>query len=794
MREVVANGQAQFLGHLPATQTLHLEVVLRLRHEPELDNFLQELYDPSSPLDRQFLTVEEFTARFAPSQEDYDAVARFAKTNGFEVAPPTRNRMNVGITGTVSNIEKAFHVNMGVYKHPTENRKFYAPDREPTIDLPFQLWAIGGIDNYSTPRPMLRHNGAIMKPNAATGSCPQQSFCGSDMRAAYYGGTTLNGAGQSVGLLEFNGANISDLQMYYKNIGQTLNVPITFVSTDGTPTDCIDTLAGWYCDDDSEPILDMTQVLGMAPSLSSLVVYVGSLDFSIFEAMATAKPLNAQLSSSWMWQAPIDPTQDDPYFKEFAAQGQNLFQASGDTASWYPDEGVFPADDDYVVSVGGTKLTTRNAGGSWASETAWQFSGGGISTDDLFPIPSWQVAAAAGCTYCSKTYRNAPDVAAEANTDFYLCANGSCTANENGGTSFAAPMWAGYLALANQQAVANGQQTLGFINPALYAIGMGPDYDKELHDITSGNNGFPATVGYDLVTGWGSPNGANLINALVGQQGPSFGLTAKPNKLTIKQGASGASTITVTFSGGFSGSVVLKALGLPKGVRATFGTNPTISISTLTLAASSTATTGPATITITGTSGKLINTTTISLTVDSGTTKKFALSASPTTVKVKQGDTGTSTVTITPVSGFTGSVALTAKGLPNGVTASFNPKSATSSSVLTVTASATAKGTATVTIRGTSGSLSATTAIKVTVTGTATPTVNLMAAPKTPTIPSDRTSNQDAEILRMTVGSSDEPEDDICLQERALIRDRFITAPQEPSNFRNARPAVAFVL
>ncbi len=123
----------------------------------------------------------------------------------------------------------------------------------------------------------------------------------------------------------------------------------------------------------------------MAPGLSSLCVYVGSTDTAIFNAMATAHPLNAQLSSSWTW-SPADPSTDDPYFQEFAAQGQNLFQAAGDSGAWTSTSAIYPADDVYVTSVGGTDLTTSSAGGAWSSETAWVDGGGGISPDQFrFP-------------------------------------------------------------------------------------------------------------------------------------------------------------------------------------------------------------------------------------------------------------------------------------------------------------------------------------------------------------------------------------------------------------------------
>jgi len=535
VRDAVVNGEAQSLGRLPATQTMKLDIMLTLRHAPELENFLGELYDPSSPSFRNFLTVEQFTERFGPSQEDYDAVIAFAKANGLTVTNTARNRMEVQVKGTVGAIEKAFHFQMGLYQHPTENRTFYAPDREPSVDLPFQLWHISGLDNYSIPRPNLVHRTIKVHSEAQTGSCPDESFCGSDMRAAYYESTTLTGAGQSVGLLEYAGTDLADLQTYYKNAKQTLNVPITLDSVDGTPVSCV-----YPSCDDTEQTIDMTQALGMAPDMASLVMYIGSTDSAIFNAMADANPLNAQLSCSWYW-SPADPGTLNPIFKEFAAQGQNLFDASGDHDSWQYGGSIWPADNAYLTGVGGTDLTTTGAGGDWATEVAWSpYSGGGHSPNNI-PIPSWQQATAAGCSQCSQTLRNGPDVSANANFTFYVCADQEpCTANEYGGTSFAAPMWAGYLALANQQGVANGNKTLGFINPALYDIGLGQNYDTDFHDITSGNNEtYTATVGYDLVTGWGSPNGAALINALVGtgQGGPQIGFS--PASLKFPKTAEG---------------------------------------------------------------------------------------------------------------------------------------------------------------------------------------------------------------------------------------------------------------
>jgi kumamolisin len=531
------------------------------------------------------------------------------------------------------------------------------------------------------------------------------------MRAAYYGGTALTGSGQSLGLLEYYGTDLADLTTYFKNVGQTNYVPITLLSTDGTSTSCVDSRAGGDCDD-TEQTLDMTQAIGMAPGLSSLVMYVGSTDSAIFNAMATASPLNAQLSSSWTW-SPADPSTDNPYFEEFAAQGQNLFQAAGDSSKWTTSgtaSEIFPADDVYVTSVGGTDLDTSSAAGPWASETAWSDSGGGISPDK-YAIPSWQTTAAAGCASCSKTYRNGPDVSANANFTFYVCADQTtCTANDYGGTSFATPMWAGYLALINQQSVANGNKTLGFINPSLYTIGEGSSYDTDFHDITSGSNGYSATTAYDLATGWGSPNGSALINALAGSASttPGYSLSASPASVSIAQGGSGSSTITSTVTGGFESAVTLSASGQPTGV--TVGFSPAsitgTGTSSLSITVGSSVAAGTYTITVTGTSGSTTETTKVSLTVTS-TTAAFSISASPASLTVDRGSSGDVTVTTSVTGGFDSAIALSASGEGSGVTISFSPTSITGagSSTMKITVSGSAStGDHTITITGTSGS------------------------------------------------------------------------------------------
>ena len=528
VRTVTINGQAKVLGHLPSATIMQLNVVLPVRDQAGLDDFLVEVRNPYSSDYKHFLTPAEFTERFGPSKEDYGAVLNYVQDRGLTVVGGSRDAMDVQIKGPVSAIESAFHVSMLTYQHPTENRVFYAPDREPTVDLPFQLWHISGLDNFSIPHPQYvkksdyaRANG--LDPNkighATTGSGPSASFLGSDMRAAYYGGSALTGSGQNLGLFEYLGTDLADLTTYYKNVKQTNSVPITLLSTDGTSTSCVDSRSGGRCDD-TEQTLDMTQALGMAPGLASLVMYVGSTDTAIIGSMTTHSPLPTTIGCSWGW-TPADPSTLDPYFQKMAAQGQNFFAASGDSSTWSKRNEAWPADDVNVVSVGGTDLTTASAGGPWKSETAWVDSGGGISPDSI-KIPAWQQLAGVinSSNKGSTTLRNGPDVSANANFTFYVCADQTtCTANEYGGTSFAAPMWAGYIALVNQQLAADGYSTIGFIDPYLYSFGVSSSYGTDFHDITSGKSGsYSAVTGYDLVTGWGSPNGQGLINALVGEK------------------------------------------------------------------------------------------------------------------------------------------------------------------------------------------------------------------------------------------------------------------------------------
>jgi subtilase family serine protease len=505
---------------LPATTRLDLSIGLPLRNEPALNELLAQLYDPRSTNFHKFLTPEQFTEKFGPTMQDYQAVIQFAESNGLAVADTHPNRVVVDVEGSVSNIDRAFQTTLRRYHHPTEARDFFAPDTAPSVPANLSVVTVEGLSDYQLPKPLL-HKIDPQKIQPLGGSGPGGGYAGKDFRNAYAPGTALNGAGQSVGLLEFSSYYAADITNYENTVGMSPYVPLSNVvvgrRTPGTANN-------------NEVALDIEMAISMAPGLSRVIVYeTSSGASSILSRMANDNQAK-QLSSSWTWGGGPSTTIDN-IFKQMAAQGQSYFQASGDndayTGSQLLDSGSnSPVDSTNITCVGGTSLTMNNAGDYWLAETVWNWnnngqpnvgSGGGIST--YYTIPWWQTNVSMTANSGSTVWRNIPDVALTADNVFVVYDNGS--SGSFGGTSCAAPLWAGFCALVNQQSVAASGTTVGFLNPALYAIANGANYANCFHDVIMGNNvgtGTPglfyAVAGYDLCTGLGTPNGTNLINAL----------------------------------------------------------------------------------------------------------------------------------------------------------------------------------------------------------------------------------------------------------------------------------------
>jgi subtilase family serine protease len=357
----------------------------------------------------------------------------------------------------------------------------------------------------------------------------------------------------------------------------------------------------------------------------------------------------------------------------------------------------YPAASRYVTAVGGTTLSVNASTNAWASETAWSGAGSGCSAYESKPGSQ----SDASCTR-----RTVADVSADADPNTGAAVYDSVTYQgqsgwfQVGGTSLASPLIASVYALTGTTSSAN--------------YGSTPySHTSSLHDVTAGSNGScggsylcTATPGYDGPTGLGTPNGLTAFTA--GAPAPDFSVSASPSSRTVTQGTNATYTVTVGALNGFTGTVALSQTGLPGSAAATFSPASITGSGTSTL----TVTTGsvPAgtyPFTITGKSGALTHSVSATLVVQAGQSGDFAISVSPTSATIARNSTTTYTVTIAPQNGFGGAVSLSATDTSAGLTESFSPDSATSTSTLTVRASGLRRNRHfTVTITGTSGSLS----------------------------------------------------------------------------------------
>jgi subtilase family serine protease len=565
------------LGPLDDQTLLTLNLVLPWRDESGLDALLRDLYDPHSPLFRQFLSPDEFAGRFGPSPADFQTLEAFARAHGLLVVGRSPSRQYLQVQARVGTIRKALGVTLNRRQRP-DGSEFYASEEFPSFQLAGLAVQAIGLDNYS--RPKYRHHPARPRSltkggRGGTALGPPDfpgSYMGHDFRDLYVpdAPASLSGGGQTIALLEPDGFKAKDITAYETGSNPPLVVsgPPVLRLVDGA-TGEPDSNAGNI----AEVCLDIEMAQAMAPG-AQIKVYEIPPDYSfipgcddILTAMANDTPLCRQISSSW---GEYGDGSTDAQMQQFAAQGQSFFQASGDfgafsseNSSDYQDQN--PADDspdclsNYITEVGGTNVTSTNPTPgttpmiSYISETTWNDyqcgspctlaaigngnDGGGASGGGIFPLglPAYQTGINANLIAAggSTTNRNIPDVAMLAESFVVVDSNGTNRDQWQvfDGTSGAAPLMAGFIALVNEQAIVSGKQPgLGLADNAFYALGKGSSYNSVFHDISDSSNDdlnsnfsgglypvyYNAVAGYDLCTGWGSPKGMAMVNALVG--------------------------------------------------------------------------------------------------------------------------------------------------------------------------------------------------------------------------------------------------------------------------------------
>ena len=533
---------AAVVGRLPSTNILYLAIGLPLGDPAGVTRLLQDIYNPASPNYRHYLTPEQFDQRFGPTDADYQTVMAFAQAHHLAVTGTHPDHLVLDVAGSVADIENAFQITLRICQHPTVARTFYAPDTEPSVEANVPILDISGLSTFRAPHPKYLKPvplSRVANPEPkTTGSWPGGQYIGNDFRAAYLPGVALTGNGQTIGLVEFDGYYATDITQY-EGLAKLPNVPLQNVLLDsfnGVPITGVNAA-------NSEVALDIEMVIAMAPGLSNVVVFeagppppIGRGQANdILSAMAADTAIK-QFSCSWDFGTAPRATMDN-YFQKMAADGQSFFNASGDSGAFvgnWPE----PDDDPYITLVGGTTLATCAPGGAWLSETAWNSpdyldatSGGYTANYSITTYAPWQQGIDMSANQGSTTGRNIPDVAMVADNIIIVADNGQ--QETTGGTSASVQLWAAFNALVNQQAAASGQPPVGFINPAIYALGKSAAYSAFFNDVTAGNNStnsgappvFFAVPGYDLCTGWGSPTGGSLILAL-----------ASPDRLMITPG------------------------------------------------------------------------------------------------------------------------------------------------------------------------------------------------------------------------------------------------------------------
>jgi kumamolisin len=447
-------------------------------------------------------------------------VKAFAKEFNLKVEddPTAAIRRTVQLTGAAADIQKAFGVELN--QKTIDGMEFRV--REGSIRLPQSLTgsvlAVLGLDNRPQAKPHFRIKREEPKAGlqAADTQAQPSSYNPPQVAQAYQWPATASGTGQTIGIIELGGGyRTTDLTTYFKSLNLTTPA-ITSVSVDGGKNAPSNANSA-----DGEVMLDIEVAGSVAQGASIVVYFTPNTDQGFTDAITTAihdttnNPSVISISwggpeSSWTAQA---MTALDAACQSAAALGVTITVAAGDNGSTDGATGNnvdFPASSPHVVACGGTELNWN--GTTIVSEVVWNelanndgATGGGVST--FFPLPSWQANSNVPAQSTSGGGRGVPDVAGDAdpNSGYNIRVDGQNTVV--GGTSAVAPLWAGLVAVANQQLGVK----VGFVNPAIYATKAAAAFN----DITQGNNGaFSAGPGWDACTGQGSPKASALIPLL----------------------------------------------------------------------------------------------------------------------------------------------------------------------------------------------------------------------------------------------------------------------------------------
>ncbi|HZR39297.1 MAG TPA: S53 family peptidase, partial [Ktedonobacteraceae bacterium] len=527
------------IGAASGQQQLNLSIGLQPQNQQILDNLLSGLYNPRSSLYHHFLTPQQFAAEFAPSQAQQQQVIDYLRSQGLTVTHVAPNGLLIDASGTVDQAQAAFGAKINNYQLGA--RQFYANESAPTIPdtLASLITSIGGMDNSVRLRPLTHR-----APLASSGYGP------TDLAGAY-DATVLNQSGiqgnnQNVAVFELDGYQSSDIDQYLSTY-HLAHPNISNVLVDG-----FDGSAGAGA---IEVELDIEVVAAMAPGATQIVYEGPNTTQGVNDTYNRIVTDNSAQIATISWgeceaQSGTAELQTlDTIFKQAAAQGMTMFAAAGDSGAYDCNDNNLavdsPAGDPYITGVGGTNLQINN--GAYGSESVWSNatdtqrspngSGGGGGISSFFAQPSWQTGPGVNNSY-SNGNREVPDVSANADPQtgyavYCTVSAAGCPTTGNvvvGGTSAAAPLWAGSAALINEYLQKQGKDRMGFASPQLYGIANSQQPYAPFHDVTSGNNlHYPATANYDLASGLGTPDIYNIARDIAGGNIPVPSPTPTPS-------------------------------------------------------------------------------------------------------------------------------------------------------------------------------------------------------------------------------------------------------------------------